>query len=82
MTAQNIQQFDAIKPVNAAPTDLARVEYEAGKKALAADYYSQAAARCLGLLDLYPVNNDTQGSVTEIQNFALGGVNTCLLLRK
>ena len=58
MTTQNIQQFDAIKPLNAAPTDPTRAEYEEGKKALAAGDYGQAAISLHNALVIAQERND------------------------
>ena len=61
MTTQNIQQFDAIKPVNTVSTDPARAEYEAGKKALAAGDYGQAAVSLHNALLAAQEKNDQPG---------------------
>jgi len=60
MTTQNIQQFDAIKPLNV-PSDPTRTEYEAGKKSMAAGDYSQAALSLHNALLAAQEQNDQPG---------------------
>jgi len=67
MTTQNIQQFDAIKPLGAAPADPARAEYEEGKKALAAGDYGQAAISLHNAL-LAAQQKDDQPGIANASN--------------
>jgi tetratricopeptide (TPR) repeat protein len=73
MTGQTLQPLDAIKPAAAsnAPNDPARAEYEAGKKALAAGNYGEAAVSLHNALVSFQEKNDQPGTANASNQLGL-----------
>jgi len=70
MSGQTLQPLDAIKPAQAA-NDPARAEYEAGKKALAAGNYGEAAVSLHNALVSFQEKNDRPGAANASNQLGL-----------